>query len=88
MTQAVEPGVTISCKEVVDLVTDYLEGVIDEPTRVEFEAHLRLCAGCAEYLKQMRLALRAVGYVPLHSLSDTTKAELLEAFRDVAGRAL
>ena len=71
----------LTCREMVELVTDYLEGVLDPDTRVELEAHLQLCPGCAEYVRQMEVPLRMVGTVPLDDLSERTKADLLEAFR-------
>ena len=79
---SVEPGMTIRCQEVVELITDYLEGQLDGPTRTEFDAHLPLCEGCGEYLRQMRATIQALGHVPLDSLSDTAQADLLAAFRD------
>ena len=79
----VEPGWTIRCDKVVELVTDYLEGQLDEPTRVELEAHLAFCAGCPEYLHQMRVTIHALGHVPLDGLSDPVKKELIRAFRHV-----
>ena len=78
----IEPGMTIRCQEVVELITDYLEGQLDGPTRTELEAHLPLCEGCGEYLRQMRATIRALGHVPLDSLSETAQADLLAAFRD------
>lgn len=77
-----EPGTTITCQEVVELVTDYLEGTLDEATRVEIEAHLELCPGCEQYLRQMRATLQTLGGIPLDSLSDEAKADLLAAFRE------
>jgi anti-sigma factor RsiW len=77
---------TIRCQEVVEVITDYLEGELDEATRIELEAHLTLCEGCAEYLRQMRTTIQALGHVPLDSLSDTAKADLLAAFRDFPAR--
>ena len=79
---SVEPGMTIRCQEVVELITDYLDGQLDEPTRTELEAHLPLCEGCDEYLRQMRTTIQALGHVPLDSLSETAQADLLAAFRD------
>jgi anti-sigma factor RsiW len=79
---SVEPGMTIRCQEVVELITDYLEGQLDETTRTELEAHLPLCEGCDEYLRQMRTTIQALGHVPLDSLSETAQADLLAAFRD------
>jgi predicted anti-sigma-YlaC factor YlaD len=76
-----EPGSTITCQEVVELVSDYLEGLVDDATRVEIEAHLELCRGCGEYLRQMRATLRALGRIPLDTLTDTAKADLTAAFR-------
>ena len=86
MADGAEPGFTIRCQQVVELVTDYLEGVLDSATRSEFEAHLALCPGCAEYVHQMQVTLRMVGQVPLDSLSPTSKAGLLAAFRDLPSR--
>jgi hypothetical protein len=85
MADGAEPGFTIQCQRVVELVTDYLEGVLDSATRSELEAHLALCPGCAEYVHQMQVTLQMVGHVPLDSLSPNPKAGLLVAFRDFSG---
>jgi anti-sigma factor RsiW len=84
MGHRAEPGWTIRCDEVVELVTDYLEGSLDPATVVELEAHLALCPGCAEYLAQMRQTLRTVGSIPLDTLSEQARADLLTAFRDLS----
>lgn len=86
MTEGVEPGMTISCQDVVELVSDYLEGLVDDATRVEIEAHLELCPGCDAYLRQMDATIRTLGYVPLDTLSDAAKEDLTAAFR-IIGRA-
>jgi anti-sigma factor RsiW len=75
------PGVTITCAEVVELVTDYLEGLVADDLRAEIEAHLALCPGCATYLEQMRETIRVMGRVPVESLSDSARDELMQAFR-------
>jgi anti-sigma factor RsiW len=77
------PGWDIRCDHLVELVTDYLEGVLDEATVAEFDAHLALCPGCAEYLAQIRETVRRLGRVSLDGLSDTARARLLAAFDDV-----
>src|SRR4029078_8803528 len=51
----------LACREVVELVTDYLEGVLDDRDRERFERHLGGCDGCAAYLEQMRVTLRVAG---------------------------
>ena len=77
------PGFTITCAEVVELVTDYLEGVLDEEMTAEVEAHLGLCEGCGAYLDQMRTTIALLGHVPVESLSPQTRDGLLAAFRDI-----
>ena len=77
------PGLSISCQEVVELVTDYLEGVLDSDTAAEVEAHLGLCDGCNIYVEQMRATIRALGNVPVSTLSEDAQAELVRAFRDL-----
>jgi len=77
------PGTEIRCQQVVELVTDYLEGALDPAGVTEFEAHLALCPGCAEYLHQMRATVRSVGRVSLAGLSETARAQLLAAFGSV-----
>jgi len=79
------PGLSISCQEVVELVTDYLEGVLDSDTAAEIEAHLVLCDGCNIYVEQMRATIRALGNVPVSTLSEDAQAELVRAFRDLRG---
>jgi anti-sigma factor RsiW len=74
-------GLSVQCKEVVELVTDYLEGRLDEERRLDVEAHLALCDPCIVYIEQMRQTIRSIGYVPLDTLSDDAKSTLLDAFR-------
>jgi anti-sigma factor RsiW len=51
----------LACQEVVELVTDYLEGALPRSQRRRFEAHLAGCENCAEYLEQMRATIRLTG---------------------------
>ncbi len=81
MTDTPVPGMTISCQEVVEIVTDYLEGQLDEATRTELEAHLALCPGCDLYLEQMRATIDELGHVPVESLSEQAQSDLMAAFR-------
>jgi len=76
-----ERGLSVSCKEVVELITDYLEGRLSEERRADVEAHLQLCDPCLVYIEQMRQTIRALGHVPLDSLSGDAKSTLLDAFR-------
>ena len=81
MSEPKVPGMTITCEEVVDIVTDYLEGTVDDPTRAELEAHLALCPHCRTYLDQMRQTIDELGHVPVQTLSDQAQEDLLAAFR-------
>lgn len=76
-----DPGAQLACREVVELITDYLEGALDPDRAAEVEAHLRLCEGCAIYLDQIRRTIAALGTVPTDTLSDAAQAALLDAFR-------
>ena len=74
-------GETITCREFVELASDFLEGRLPEPDRERFEDHLALCPGCQAYMEQLRATLRALGRIPEESLSGAARQELLHAFR-------
>jgi anti-sigma factor RsiW len=70
----------LSCAEIVELVTEYLEGALSEADRTRFEIHLTYCSGCDRYLDQMRSTMTAVGGLAPAEAPETPD-ELLEAFR-------
>ena len=72
----------LSCQELVELVTDYLEGALDERDLRAFDAHLAACDGCTEYLEQMRTTIRLVGTITPKDLTKDAETVLLQAFRD------
>ena len=72
----------LPCQELVELVTDYLEGRLSASERLRFEAHLTGCAGCRTYLAQMRQTVRVLGRFSEESLEPEAKERLLAAFRD------
>jgi anti-sigma factor RsiW len=78
------PG-AIPCRELVELVTDYLEGALAPAEHVRFEAHIAQCDHCSAYLEQMRVTLRVVGHLAPDELEPEMERELLEAFRDWKG---
>ena len=71
----------LSCQEIVELVTEYLEGTIDAVLRGAFDQHLAKCTGCANYLEQMEATIRLTGTIQPEALSPEFQAGLLEAFR-------
>jgi anti-sigma factor RsiW len=71
----------LSCQELVELVTDYLEDTLSQAERERFDAHVATCAGCRMYVEQMRSTLRVTGELTPASLSPEAEESLLEAFR-------
>jgi anti-sigma factor RsiW len=74
------------CQELVEVVTDYLDGALAASDRLRFEAHLDECDGCRAYLEQMRHTNAVVGRVEAEELSEETREGLLAAFRGWRGR--
>jgi anti-sigma factor RsiW len=72
----------LSCQELVELVTDYLEGALDGETRLRFEEHLAVCDGCTAYVAQIEETARLVGHLEEEHLSEPARTKLLGAFRD------
>ena len=81
-----ELGLTMSCSEFVELVTDYLEGRMAPAEAERFDAHMEVCPPCLGYLDQMRTTLTALGRIPEETISDEARAELLHAFSDFHSR--
>lgn len=75
----------VACQELVELLTEYLEGALSEAESAAVEAHLALCPGCANYLDQMRATIAALGRVTVESLPEDALDALLAAFRDQDG---
>ena len=71
----------IVCQEVVELVSDYLEGTLRRGQRRRFERHLAGCEHCSEYLAQMRETIRLTGRLVPQDLSPAMLAEFSELFR-------
>ena len=71
----------LSCRELVELVTGYLEGALSGEERVRFEDHIGRCGGCKIYLEQLRVTISLLGHLPEDGLAPDAERELLEAFR-------
>ena len=72
----------LSCKELVELVTDYAEDRMPVSVRTRFEMHLSYCAPCRVYLAQMRETVKLAGRLSEETLPSRAKETLLAAFRD------
>lgn len=71
----------LTCHELVELVTDYLEDALSPEDRRRVEEHLALCDGCTTYLEQMRETIRLTGKVREEEIPEDQRQALLEAFR-------
>ena len=72
----------LTCAELVEIVTEYLEGTMPPALRERFDDHLALCDGCTEYVEQIRETVLALGSISEDTLSDPGRQALLDAFRD------
>ena len=70
------------CVEVVELVTDYLEGALPPSVARRLERHLETCPGCTEYLEQMRAVAGSLGGLREASIPPALRDALLAAFRE------
>ena len=75
-------GRNLTCKELVELVTGYLDGSLRGRRLRRFEAHLASCDGCTRYVAQMEATIRATGTLTEEQVTDEQKTVLLAAFRD------
>jgi len=71
----------VSCSELVELITDYLEGALPEPERAQLDEHLATCDGCTAYLEQFRTTIRLTGMLTEEHVSVQARDALLSAFR-------
>ncbi len=72
----------LTCQELVELVTEYLEDRLPLAERTRFELHVCTCSGCRIYLDQMRAVVRASARIAEEDLSPAMREELLTVFRD------
>jgi anti-sigma factor RsiW len=75
----------MTCRELVELVTEYMEGTLREEDRLRLDVHLAECPYCEEYLAQMRRTVEMLGRVPSELIDPSKQEELLEAFRGWRG---
>ena len=68
----------LSCRELVELVTEYLEGALSRGDRMRFEQHIAGCENCSEYLEQIKRTVQLTGELR----EEDVPLELLAVFRD------
>lgn len=72
----------LTCRELVELVSDYLEGALPASERLRFERHLDDCPLCVEYVDQMRTTLAVLGHLDEAAVDEPVRDDLLRAFRE------
>jgi anti-sigma factor RsiW len=72
---------TLTCQELTEVLTDYLEAVMPPEERARFDAHLEICPGCVTYVEQMRTTIRTLRELHPAHVEATVSDDLLEAFR-------
>lgn len=71
----------LSCQELVELITEYLEGTLTPEQQAAFESHAGHCGGCGAYLAQMRQTIKITGKLTEEHIEPAARDELLRAFR-------
>jgi anti-sigma factor (TIGR02949 family) len=71
----------MKCRQVVELMTDYLEGTLSPIDRARFEDHISGCDGCRAYLDQLRRTRQVLGRLANEPVPEPLKSELLRAFK-------
>jgi anti-sigma factor RsiW len=72
----------MTCQQVVQLLTDYLEGALSAADRARVDEHVAGCDGCTAFLAQLRTAGRVVAGLAAEEIPAALRADLLSAFRD------
>jgi anti-sigma factor RsiW len=77
-------GLDVACQQIVEWVTDYLEGAVDPEQKRLLEEHLAGCDGCTRYIAQIKTTMELLGEVSDDDLSNEAWATLREAFRNLS----
>ncbi|MEP6812912.1 MAG: zf-HC2 domain-containing protein [Actinomycetota bacterium] len=72
----------LTCRELVELVTEYLEGTLSRRDRTRFDAHLGACTNCTHYVEQFRETVRLTGTLQEDDVSPEAAAALLAQFSE------
>jgi len=70
------------CRDVIDLITEYLDDVMKGLDRARFDAHLASCPGCTTYLDQLRQTTTWLGQLSEASMPILAQDAFLRSFRD------
>ena len=71
----------LTCQQLTELVTDYLEGRLSLLERVSFQLHVGMCGHCRAYFRQMKATIATLGALPTEPMPPTVRDELLRRFQ-------
>jgi Putative zinc-finger len=71
-----------TCREVVELAADYVEGAMPPDEATLFEMHLNFCDGCMWFIEQLQTTAELAGRIEPEKLPEDLQEQLLQAFRD------
>ncbi len=74
----------LTCREVTEIVNDYLEGEMPLWQRVQFQLHIGMCRHCREYLRQMKATVQTMGHLPDEPMPEDVKEELRSRLRKLS----
>ena len=72
----------MTCRQVTQLVTEYLEGKLSWKDAVRFQLHVGMCRHCRRYLRDMKVTVRVLGRLPAAAIPSDTMDALMERFRN------
>lgn len=72
----------LTCRQLTEVITDYLEGRMSFMDRLRFRAHIGMCRHCRAYLEQMKHSIAALGRLPPETIPPDVRDQLLARFRD------
>ena len=78
----------MACQELVEVITEYLENTLSAEDRQRFEEHLAGCAGCRNYLEQMRTTIRLTGALRADAIPLELREQFLGVLKSVKRRQL
>jgi predicted anti-sigma-YlaC factor YlaD len=76
----------LSCQQLTELVTDYLEGRMSLGKRLSFRLHLMMCSRCRAYLRQMKETIRVLGHLPEATMPADVEEQMRRLFRNWASK--
>lgn len=72
----------LTCRELTQTITDYVERRMPLTRRLEFQFHLGICVMCRAYLRQVRATIRVLGRLPDEPIPEDVAEEMLRRFRN------